>query len=168
VKSFEIEQKYRIRNAARVRRLLKKLGARKIAAGAEQNEFFDRDGALSKKKTALRLRRFGKQATLTLKGPRLVSQFTKRMEIEAEVDYEPLKTILLLSGFRVFRSYTKKREAYKLGATLVTLDHLSKFGGFLEIEGRPQSIRRIEKKLGFSRADREERSYLQMMFGYPH
>jgi len=168
VKSFEIEQKYRVGNSAKVRQLLKKLGARKIAAGVERNEFFDRNGFLSKKKTALRLRRFGKQATLTLKGPRLVSLFTKRREIEAAVDYEPIKTILLLSGFRVLQSYTKRRESYSLGPALVTLDHLSKFGGFLEIEGRAGVIRVIEKRLGLSAKDREERSYLQMLFGWKH
>ena len=39
----EIEQKYRLKDPAKVRVLLKKLGAKKIAGGTETNEFFDRE-----------------------------------------------------------------------------------------------------------------------------
>lgn len=164
MKSFEVEQKYRIKDPKAIRALLKKIGAGKISGGFESNEFFDREGSLGRKKMALRLRRFGKRATLTLKGPRLRSRFTKRLEIEETVDHEPLKTILLLSGFRVWGSYGKKRELFKLGRATIALDFLKKFGWFLEIEGRPQTIALFEKKLGLSRADREEKSYLQMIF----
>lgn len=168
MKLFEIEQKYRIRDPKAVRTLFKKIGAKKIFGGSESNEFFDRNGILLKKKMALRLRRFGKYATLTLKGPRVRSRFTKRMEIEEKIDYGPLKAILLLSGFRVVKSYEKMRELYRLGQAIITLDFLRKFGWFLEIEGRPQVITQFEKRLGLSHADREERSYLQMMFGWKH
>ena len=97
MKLFEIEQKYRVKDPKAVRVLLKKFGAQKIAGGPEKNEFFDRQGVLSSKKIAMRLRRFGKEAVLALKGPRIRSRFTKRMEIEAPVDYGPVKTILQLS-----------------------------------------------------------------------
>ena len=40
---IEIEQKYRLKDPAKVRALLRKLGARKIAGGIETNEFFDRE-----------------------------------------------------------------------------------------------------------------------------
>ena len=162
----EIEQKYRLKDPAKVRVLLRKLGAKKVAGGIETNEFFDRGKELREKRLAMRLRKFGGKAVLTLKGPRLKSRFTKRMEIEASVDYQPLKTILELAGFKVMMHYRKERELYKLGKTSVTVDFLKKFGWFLEIEGPPQAIKRTEKKLGFCRTDREERSYLQMMFGY--
>ncbi len=165
---FEIEQKYRIKDPKAIRVLLKKIGVRKITGGFETNEFFDHSDALRKKKTALRLRRFGKQTTLTLKGPRVPSRFTKRMEIETKVDYRSLRTILLLSGFRAVRGYKKKRELYKLGKAIVTLDLLKKFGWFLEIEGRPRVIANLEKKLGLSPVDREKRSYLQMLFHGKH
>jgi predicted adenylyl cyclase CyaB len=158
MKSFEVEQKYRVKEPRAMRDLLKKIGAKKISGGLESNEFFDCGGSLARKKMALRLRRFGRQATLTLKGPRLRSRFTKRLEIEEAVDYRPLKTILLLAGFRVLGSYWKKRELFKLGRTIVALDFLKKFGWFLEIEGRPQAIAHYEEKLVLSRVDHEERS----------
>ena len=166
--SFEIEQKYRLKDPAKVRAVLKKMGARKIAGGSETNEFFDRGKELRGKKLAMRLRQFGGKAVLTLKGPRLASRFTKRMEIEAPVNYRPLKTILGLAGFKVVMRYKKERELYRLGKSLITLDRLPGFGRFLEIEGRSQEIARLASKLGLQAQDREARSYLQMMFGYLH
>jgi len=152
-----------------MRALLKKMGAEKIASGVEQNEFYDRGDFLKKQKVALRLRRFGAgPATLTLKGPRIRSGFTKRMEMETPIGYTTAKEILRFFGCRVSRRYSKKRELYKLGKTAVTVDFLGKFGWFLEIEGRPQAIRKIEKQLGFVHADREERSYLHMLFNWKH
>ncbi len=165
---FEIEQKYRLKNPAKVRAFLRKFGARKIAGGSETNEFFDQGKQLREKRLALRLRQFAGKATLTLKGPRLASHFTKRMEIEAPVDYRSLKKILGLSGFKVVMRYKKERELYCLGKSMITLDRLQGFGHFLEIEGQPQAIRGIEKKLGLQPRDREKRSYLQMMFGWKH
>ena len=166
---FEIEQKYRLESPARVRAALRKMGARKIASGVEVNEFYDKDGFFKKQKIALRLRRFGSgPAKLTLKGPRLRSKFTKRMEVETPIEYPVARKVLRFLGCRIQRQYSKKRELYKLGKTAVTVDFLKKFGWFLEIEGRPPMIRRIEKKLGLAREDREERSYLQMLFQWKH
>lgn len=166
---FEVEQKYRLEDPARVRTLLKKMGARKITNAIEMNEFYDKDGFFKRQKVALRLRRFGGgPAKLTLKGPRLRSQFTKRMEVEMPVEYPVAKKVLNFLGCRVQKQYSKKRELYKLGKTIVAVDFLKKFGWFLEIEGRPSVIRRIEKKLRLTREDREERSYLQMLFQWRH
>lgn len=166
---FEVEQKYRLEEPARVRTLLKKMGARKITSAIETNEFYDKDGFFKRQKVALRLRRFGGgPAKLTLKGPRLRSKFTKRMEVEMPVEYPVAKKVLNFLGCRVQKQYSKKRELYKLGETIVTVDFVKKFGWFLEIEGRPLMIRRIEKKLRLTREDREERSYLQMLFQWRH
>lgn len=165
---FEVEQKYRLKDPKRVRAVLKKIGAKRIASGVEMNEFFDRGRQLRKKRVAMRLRKYGGKGVLTLKGPRLKSMFTKRMEIEAPVDYQSIKTILGLAGFKVVMHYKKERELYRLGKTIVTLDLLKNFGWFLEIEGRPQAIRKVEKRLGLQAKDREERSYLQMLFKWKH
>ena len=162
----EIEQKYRLKDPAKVRVLLRKLGARKVASGVELNEFYDKGDFFRKQNVALRLRRFGHgAATVTLKGPRVRSEFSKRMEIETPMEYATAKAILSFLGCGIWRQYSKKRELFKLGKTFVTADFLKKFGWFLEIEGQPQSIKSIEKKLGLTLADREERSYLQMIFG---
>ena len=165
----EIEQKYRLKDPAKVRALLRKIGARRIASGLEVNEFYDKNDFFKEQKIALRLRRFGGgPAMLTLKGPRIRSRFTKRMEIETPVAYAAAKEILRFLGCRLRRQYSKKRELYRLGKTIVTVDSLKNFGWFLEIEGQPQSIRRIEKALGLQVEDREERSYLHMLFRWKH
>ena len=168
MKLFEIEQKYRIKNPKTIRAFLKKIGARKIAAGSEQNEFFDRRHSLSKQKIAMRLRRHHRQSALTLKGPRVKGLFSKRMEIEAPVDYQLIKKILRFSGFKIIRKYKKRREIYRFQKALITLDRLPKFGWFLEIEGAKKTILRIERKLGLTPSDREKRSYLHMLFGWKH
>lgn len=167
---FEIEQKYRLRDPAGIRAILKKIGAKRITSGMETNEFYDRDGFFRKQKVALRLRQFGQgMATLTLKGPRAKkARFTKRMEIETPVDLAAARTFLKFVRCRIVRRYSKRRELYKLGQTTVTVDFLKKFGWFLEIEGEPGLIGKIEKKLGLRDGDREERSYLQMLFQWKH
>lgn len=162
---FEIEQKYRLNDPAKLRAILRKIGAKRVASGVEANEFYDKNDFFKKQKVALRLRQFcGGPATLTLKGPRLPSKFTKRMEIETPIEYAAAKAILRFLGCRRVRQYSKKRETYQLGKVLVAVDFLKKFGWFLEIEGRAPEIRQIEKKLGLAYTDREERSYLQMLF----
>jgi predicted adenylyl cyclase CyaB len=169
MKFFEVEQKYRLENPARIRGVLKKIGAKRIARGVETNEFYDKNDFFKKQKVALRLRRFGAgPAVLTLKGPRLRSGFTKRMEMETPIEYAATKEILRFLGCRSIGQYSKKREIYKLGKTFVTVDFLKKFGWFLEIEGQSRAIKRIEMKLGLVRTDREERSYLQMLFSWKH
>jgi len=166
---FEIEQKYRLKDPAKIRAILKKLGAKRIASGVEANEFYDHGNFLGKQKVALRLRRFGKgPAVLTLKGPRIKTRFTKRMEIETPVDYASAKALLEFLGCQVLGQYSKRRELYKLGKASVTVDFLEKFGWFLEIEGASQLIGKIEKKLGLQSKDREERSYLKMLFQWKH
>ena len=169
MKFFEIEQKYRLKDPQATRGILRKLGAKKIAAGIERNEFFDRNDFFKKQKVALRLRRFGKkQATLTLKGPRIKAKFTKRREIETTVDYAAAKALLEFLGCQIRRQYTKEREMYKLDGALITVDHLSGFGWFLEIEAPPKKIVHWAQKIGLRESDREERSYLQMLFGWKH
>ncbi len=169
MKFFEIEQKYRLKNPRTVRALLNKAGGKKIREGSESNEFFDHQGFFRSQKVALRLRRHGNgPAVLTLKGPRLKSRFTKRLEIETSVDYQAAKALLSFLGCERVMQYRKKRESYRLGRALVTLDFLPAFGWFLEIEARPREIARVAGQLGVGPADREPRSYLQMMFHWKH
>ncbi len=164
MQSFEIEQKYRCRSLAALRAKLRRLKARFVKKGSEVNEFWDLDGMLATKKTVLRLRRHGKTAELTLKGPRLKSKYTKRVELQTPVDFLPTQAILKSLGFSLSRKYSKKREVYYLGRVLVVLDSLPKIGNFIELEGSVRDIERAEMQLGLKREDREERSYHQMLF----
>lgn len=161
----EIEQKFRLKNPSRQRGLLRRLKARKICAGQEYNEFFDLGNSLRKQKCILRLRKFGGKAVLTLKGRKVQKEFTQRLEIETPVLFSEARALLGMLGFRRVFLYTKRREEYRLGGSVVTLDYLSGFGWFLEIEGTPATIRKIAARLGLTRADQEGRSYLEMLAG---
>ncbi len=147
-----------------MRVILRRLGASKIQSGKEYNELYDFNGRLRAKRSILRLRRWGKKALLTFKGPRLKSKYKKRLEIETSVDFKPARLLLKQLGFSILARYRKKREAYKWGRVIVTLDYLAGIGGFAEIEGKPRSIEAAARKLGLSEKDREERSYLQILY----
>ncbi|MSR77129.1 MAG: class IV adenylate cyclase [Candidatus Omnitrophica bacterium] len=163
--SYEIEQKYRIKNPKVIRAALKKLGARKIASGFESNELLDRKGELRRKKSVLRLRQYGKSTILTFKGPRLKvkGSYKKRVEIETDVEGVSAKGILEALGYKTFFHYSKTREQYSYSSCSIVLDHLSKLGWFLEIEGSPSRIGRIAKQLKFQKSDEEPLSYPQLL-----
>ncbi len=164
MKNFEVEQKYRIKNPAPIRRALRGLKAKKISAGAEHNTLYDSAGRLRKRETVLRLRLApGGKGLLTFKGPRLKGAYKKRVEMETAVDHARMKKILELLGFRPAASYSKYREEYKLGRHHVTIDRLSGKGWFLEIEGAAGGIGRIAKALGLKSKDREDRTYLEIL-----
>lgn len=164
MKSFEIEQKYRCKNLSAVRKKLIALKSRLINQGFEQNELWDLNGKLINAKSVLRLRRHGRTVELAFKGPRLKSKYTKRIELQTTVEYAPMKAILTALGYRVARQYSKKREVYQLGKVMVTLDTLPRLGTFIELEGAERDITLAAKKLGVTDKDREERSYLAMLF----
>ena len=164
MRSFEIEQKYRSENISFFRSKLRHLKARFVKKGSELNEFWDLDDRLAKQKIVLRLRQHGKTSELTLKGPRLKSRYTKRIELETPVEYEPTRAILETLGFKLSRKYSKKREVYYLSKVMVTLDTLPKLGSFIELEGSVLDITIAAKKLGLADRDREEKSYLQSLF----
>lgn len=169
MRHFEIEQKYRLRDPQLIRALLKKVGAKKVSGGREDNEFFDKKGFLKKQRIALRLRHYtGRRATLTLKGPRLKSRFTKRLEIETPVEYQPTRELLTRLGFKIWMRYAKQREVFRWKKAIVTVDQLRGFGTFLEIEASPDRIASLAKVFGLRPSDREERSYLHMLFNWKH
>ncbi|HNV85710.1 MAG TPA: class IV adenylate cyclase [Candidatus Omnitrophota bacterium] len=164
--SYEIEQKYRLKNLSAMRRRLRAFGARKLSGGTEYNALFDREGMLRFRKQVLRLREFSGKGRLTLKGPRMKRKhYSRRMEIETAVDFGKMEQILKMTGFRKTVSYRKYREEYLLSSCTITLDRVPRFGRFLEIEGAPEKIRKVAARLGLGDRDKEPRSYLEMIFG---
>ncbi len=163
---FEIEQKFRLKNPSAMRKRLKALGAVLLTSRRQYNEYLDQNGRLRAKKCVLRLRKSGKQSFLTFKSAKIPGKFTKRLEFETPVDFDQTREIFKALGYTVLRKYAKKREEYRLKGALVTIDQLPRqLGCFLEIEGSPRQIESISKKLGLSEKDREERSYLAILFG---
>lgn len=166
MKQFEVEQKFRLKNPEKLRAMLRRLKARRLSAGLELNEFYDRRSELRKRKSILRLRlKPNKKAYLTFKGPRLSSKFSKRLELETPVDFHRMKVILKAAGFKKVFAYRKFRDEYRLGKSLIVLDHVPRIGYFFEIEGRTSDIMRLSATLGVRFQDREDKTYLEMLFG---
>lgn len=166
MKSFEIEQKYRCKDLSGLRKKLKTLRAHFVKKGIERNEFWDLNKSLARKKTVLRLRQHGKTAELTLKGPRLQSRYSKRLELQTSVEYAPTRAILEALGLKLSCQYSKKREIYQLKNVVVVLDVLPRLGTFVELEGSVRAITLAAQQLGLKDEDREEKSYLQMLFAW--
>ncbi len=162
LKTYEVEQKYRVKNPAAFRRKIIALKARKISSGFEENAVYNlrkfgiREGIL-------RLRRSGKKAKLTLKGPRLAGRFKKRVEIETEVDFTAMNLIFRALKWKPSCRYSKVREEYQKGSALIVLDFLKGHGWFAEIEAPARQIHLLERKLGLKISDREHRTYLQIL-----
>ncbi len=162
---FEVEQKYRVRRPAAIRKKLKTAGAKCLHKGWEKNELWDYQGMVRRQASILRLREIRRGGFLTFKGPKLKSRYKKRMEVETAVHPMAARTILLQMGFQVIARYQKTREEYLLNGAHVTLDHLPKLGWFVEIEASPKKIEFLSRRLGFTNKDREERTYLEMVYG---
>lgn len=162
-KNVEVEQKYKVSSPAKLRAVLKKMGAKKIASGLEINELFDCQGRLAGQGSVLRLRRHGQKQVLTFKGPRLKGAYKKRTEIETPIDFDNAKLIFKQLGYKKVLSYRKKREEYSIANAHITLDQIGSSKWFCEIEGAPSVIKRYERLLGFSSEDVEHRTYLEIM-----
>jgi len=163
MKNIEIELKYRITNPSQIRSKIRKLKVKKLRSGSETNEFYDRGQELFKKKMIIRLRRSGKEAWLTLKGAAITQRPVKRLEVETSVDFESTALILKTLGLKQVFRYVKKREEYKLGTAIITLDQVPKLGWFVEIEANPHKIKLIAEKLGLTENQIEDKSYLKML-----
>lgn len=160
---LEIEQKFRVKNILRLRKKINALEARKQSAGSEINQFWDMEGKLRAEHKALRLRKFQNKSKLTLKGPHLGGKYSKRMELETDIDFSTMQKILKQMGFKKVWEYSKYREEYLVKGGLITIDWLPGFGWFAEIEAPARVITKLMGQLGFLAKDREERTYSQLL-----
>jgi len=150
----EIEIKLKLASAAEGRRRLLAAGFRVSGKRQlEQNLVFDTPSrALRRAGLLLRLRRSGRQAWLTYKGPVETGRHKTRREVELPVaDPDALEAILTGCGFEPAFRYEKFRTGFSHpqasgGATL--LDE-TPIGIFLELEGSPSWIDAAARRLGF-------------------
>jgi adenylate cyclase, class 2 len=144
---------------------LEKLGARLVAPRIlEINLRFDTpDGALSRERRVLRLRKDA-EVHLTYKGPaRAGEDVSVRQEIEFEANsFEHARDFLLALGYQVNVIYEKYRTSYELDNVVIALDEVP-FGNIAEIEGPDgASIQAAAARLGLDWAARSMDSYLQL------
>jgi adenylate cyclase class 2 len=118
------------------------------------------DGRLGRSGTALRLRRDGARALLTVKGPVLPGTVKTREELETSVgDAATAETMLAALGFVAYFRAQKYREEYRAGGAHLTIDE-APVGVFVEVEGTPEEIAGVSTLLGRTPADYRLESYM--------
>ena len=167
--NFEIEIKLRLSSdISKIRRTLRKLGFRITEARSHEfNTLFDNPkDALGEQGKLIRIRRVGRHALLTYKGPSKSRRYKKRHELEVYVsDADLLEKIFKNIGYQPVFRYEKFRTEFSNPseqAGKVLLDE-TPVGNFLELEGTPRWIGRTARLLGFSQAD-----YITGSYGYLH
>jgi adenylate cyclase, class 2 len=160
----EIEIKFALRDRATVVDKLRDLGAERLYAETfEDNIVLDRRGELRTKGALLRVRKFGRYALVTFKGPVAFDGNVKtREEVQTGVESFEL-AIQLLSALDykpVFR-YQKFREVWRLRDVEVVLDR-TPIGEYFEIEGPMDVIRTVAEQLGMNMGQGIRQSYADL------
>lgn len=117
------------------------------------------DGALRRRRCALRVRMEGCKSRITFKGPVEPSIMKLREELETVVgDGEVLLRILEEVGYTVWFRYQKYREEFSREEVIVAVDE-TPLGTFVEIEGTEHGITAMAEALGRTAADYVVDSY---------
>jgi adenylate cyclase class 2 len=160
----ETEIKLAVADAAAGRAILRRAGfqvsRRKVF---ESNTVFDTpQQTLGFAGALLRVRRAGRVATLTYKGPpAAAAKHKSREELEVEVpDARVIAAIVERLGFEPLFRYEKYRTEYRqpAGGGMATLDE-TPVGVYLEVEGAARWIDRTARQLGFAESQYITASY---------
>jgi adenylate cyclase class 2 len=163
-KSEETEVKLAMADAATAKRLLRSGGFHVCKRRVfEINLVLDtKDAMLRNSARLLRIRKAGRTATLTYKGPPIAGKHKRREELEMPMaNAEAAAVIFSRLGFQPATRYEKYRTEYRQNSRsggVATLDE-TPIGVFLELEGRPEWIDRTARRLGFSESDYITASY---------
>jgi len=180
--TYEVEQKFRIEDAAALEERLSSLGATPMVAIEQVDTYFAhpvRD--FRETDEAFRLRRVGSQNFVTYKGPKIDATTKTRREIELPLpegkDYAAeFRSLVEVLGFRVVADVSKVRRTTELnweGGTIeVSLDDVADVGQYVELElVVPESeVASAKNRLaslasGLRLQLNERRSYLEILIG---
>jgi adenylate cyclase class 2 len=161
---IETEKKFRLTKRQRdaLLRRLPEIGATLQGEEFEENTLYA-GGTLQRGSSVLRLRRVDGRATLTFK-KRIPSPAPIKHQREDETvvaDPDAMEAILDALGFTPAIVYEKRRQTWVLGQTEIVIDVLP-FGLFMEIEGRANEIRNVERRLGLKGLRAEHATYPQL------
>jgi adenylate cyclase class 2 len=149
----EIEVKFPLHDRHELTRKLHELGAQRLYPETfEDNIVLDRRGELRTKGALLRVRKFGKYALATFKGPMSIEPggIKTREEVQTGVESFELAIQLFDSlGFKPVFRYQKYREVWRVRDVEVVLDR-TPIGEYFEIEGPMEMIRTIAADLGMN------------------
>ncbi len=178
--TYEVEQKFPLRDAADVESRLAALGGFFSDPFEQVDRYFAhpaRDFAQTDE--ALRIRRTGDENRITYKGPKLDATTKTRHELELPLApgaqaAEDFSTLLLALGFRRVAEVKKRRRSMMLSwqgiEVQVVLDEVERVGRFVELEIAADASRvdaakaclaSLAQTLGL--ASSERRSYLELL-----
>ena len=160
----EIEVKFLLRDRNELTRKLQELGAQRLYPETfEDNIVLDRRGELRTRGALLRVRKFGKYALATFKGPMAIEGGIKsREEVQTGVESFELAIQLFDSlGFKPVFRYQKFREVWRVHEAEVVIDR-TPIGDYFEIEGSMEQIRTIAGELGMNMDQALRQSYADL------
>ncbi|HLH09471.1 MAG TPA: class IV adenylate cyclase [Terriglobales bacterium] len=163
----EVEIKFRIKDLSQVQERLKQAGFREETSRThEMNTLYDRDSVLRNHGQLLRLRKYGEKWTLTHKSKGVNARHKTRQELETKVaDGEHMDQIIRALGYQPSFRYEKFRSEWSDGQGHVVLDE-TPIGNLGEIEGKPEWIDEIAKKLEISDDQFITKSYAELFFDW--
>lgn len=168
----ELEAKISVQDHDAIRKALKACSAERISLAIETNHILDRvDGSIRRAGGALRVRANkyehggGKSATMTFKGPPQASAIKSREELEIEIsDAAMALAILERLDCKTIIAFQKRRETWRCGNCLVTLDELPHIGLFVEVEGPDEaSITAVLQRIGLAGQPHVRESYVGLL-----
>jgi adenylate cyclase class 2 len=148
----EIEVKFALKDRKALLQKLHELGAQRLYPETfEDNIVLDRRGELRTKGALLRVRKFGRYALATFKGPMAFEGGVKmRDEVQTGVESFELAIQLFDSlGYKPVFRYQKFREVWRIRDVEVVLDR-TPIGDYFEIEGALDVIRSVAEDLGMN------------------
>ena len=148
----EIEVKFALKDRKELVQRLNDLGAQRLYAETfEDNIVLDRRGELRTKGALLRVRKFGRYAIATFKGPMAFEGGVKmREEVQTGVEsFELAIQIFDALGYKPVFRYQKYREVWRVKDVEVVLDR-TPIGDYFEIEGALDVIRAVADELGMN------------------
>ena len=160
----EIEIKFLLKDRTALVRKLHEIGAQRLYAETfEDNIVLDRRGELRTRGALLRVRKFGRYAIATYKGPAMFDSGVKsREEVQTGVESFELAIQLFDSlGFKPTFRYQKFREVWRIRDVEVVLDR-TPIGDFFEIEGPLEIIRGVAEELGMNMEAGIRQSYADL------
>ena len=164
----EIEVKFALKDRPALVSRLQEIGAQRLYPETfEDNIVLDRRGELRTRGALLRVRKFGKYAIATFKGPMAFESGVKsREEVQTGVESFELAIQLFDSlGFRPVFRYQKYREVWRVRDVEVVLDR-TPIGDYFEIEGPLDVIRSVADQLGMNMDAGIRQSYADLYRQY--
>lgn len=154
----EIEVKILDVNVSKIKKTLRKIGAKQILKPTLFQEWYFRIPGITKKEKefySFRLRSEGKKNILTIKIKKKDASYLVSKETEIEVSSaENTKTLLAVLRFKVFRQRKKIREIYKIDNVKIMIDQYPGIKPYIEIEStRKKDVSDFVRKLGYSFKD---------------